>query len=88
MRKTVQPFAVVTLFLSAIMFINMVVLRAWWNPIDEKLVDKADAADNLASLPPHEIGIWVLINGGTVLAFLLLIAAILAVVFTRKTSNR
>lgn len=79
MRRRIQPASLAVFIFCTLTLALSVLALCWWIPIDSALVDAADVADKMGSLPPHELGITPVLEVLTALAFAATVVSLVVV---------
>ncbi|WP_125610051.1 hypothetical protein [Specibacter cremeus] len=77
-------WTVIVFALALLMFLLSVIAVAFWTPIDDSFVNRADAAGDISLLLPHQMGLWFVLHVLNFVAFLLSVFAFVTMWQSRR----
>lgn len=77
-RRRPTVWTTVVFALALLMLGLSLIAVAFWTPIDETFVNRADAAGNMSLLLPHQTGLWLVLHAQVFATFLISVFAFLS----------
>jgi hypothetical protein len=70
---------------ALLMTVTSTLVAVWWNPIDARFIDAADAAGwDTSLLLPHQTGLTVAVDGALLLSVVLTVVTLVALLRSRR----